>query len=415
MDYIKKARKNYNIYFVHTDNFKTINVSFIFQRPITRLDKLYQTLLRKMLYLKTAKYGSLEELTRAAANIYNPVTVFSTKTSSQHRTFTLQAEFANEKYTEKGMNKKNLEFIMDYFWHPAVTNNSFDEKLFAICQKNYIEELKSLKNYPDTYSLDECWRLLDLYDFEMPSSEELIEELKKITPQMLYDYYKSMFTEDSLDIFVFGNTSDDITDIIDNYIYGDFVPSIITSPKRFAEVRAVKEKREKSDNPQSKLHVCYKVLNPTSYEEKYISLIFSMVLGGGTESYLHQEAREKQSLCYYIYATSYNLFNVILISSGIDKRHTDKVLTIIKEEVKKIQNGILDEKRVKEVIKTYENVLLESRDSQESLVNSLVSEVMRNADDMETKFQVIKNITCQDIIDFAKKIKLDTIYLLEGR
>ena len=414
MSYIKKTREHYNIYLQKTSSFKTISISFVFQRLNTQTDKLYQAMLRKMLYLKTTKYKNLEELTKAAAYIYNPVTFFNTKTSSKYRTFTLAAEFANEKYTEKGMNKKNIEFIMDYFWHPYVKDNSFDEELFKVCQKNYIEELKSIKNYPESYSLNECWRLLNLYDFKDLKTEKLIEEVEKMTAKTLYEYYKSMFTEDSLDIFILGNVNEEIIDIIDNYIYGDFKPSKMIKPKKNKEVK-MQEIKEVTDSPQSKLYLGYKVIDPTTYEEKYISLMFSMILGGGTESCLHQEVREKRSLCYYIYATSYNLFNLILITSGIDKSNSNEVINIIKDEIAKIQKGLFAESRVEEVKKLYENILLEAKDSPDSLINSLINEVMRGADSPAEKFKIVKKITKEDIVTFAKKIKLDTIYLLEGR
>ena len=40
---------------------------------------------------------------------------------------------------------------------------------------------------------------------------------------------------------------------------------------------------------------------------------------------------------------------------------------------------------------------------------------MRGADSPAEKFKIVKKITKEDIVTFAKKIKLDTIYLLEGR
>ena len=214
-------KRNYNIYLNKTKEFKTITISFVFQRKNNVLDELYRTLLRKILLLKTAKYDTQEKLSIASFQLYSPIVTLKTDVSKDYRSFNLTGQFLNEKYTEKGMNKKNIEFIMDYFWHPFLKDNMFDESDFALCKKKYIEELKSIKNYPDEYSLNSCWRELNLYEFKIPPTEEYLKMLEKITVKDLYNYYKSMFT-DSLNIYITGDISEDIPAVIDNYIYGDF-------------------------------------------------------------------------------------------------------------------------------------------------------------------------------------------------
>ena len=98
MDYIKKEKKNYNLYIMKTNYFNVLNISFVFQRKNSMEDELYRTLLKRILFLKTAKYDSLEKLSSAGAEIYNPKVFVKTQTSSTYRTFTLRAEFINEKY-----------------------------------------------------------------------------------------------------------------------------------------------------------------------------------------------------------------------------------------------------------------------------------------------------------------------------
>ncbi len=413
MDYIKKEKKNYNLYIMKTNDFKVVNISFVFQRKNSMEDELYRTLLKRILFLKTAKYDSLEKLSSAGAEIYNPKVFVKTQTSSIYRTFNLRAEFINEKYTEDGMNKSNIEFIMDYFWHPFIKDGAFDKETFDLCKKNYIEELKSAKNYPEEYALDECWRSLNLYEFKLPTNEELIKILEEIDEKKLYSYYKSMFTEDSLDIFIVGDVTDDMETVIDDYIYGDFQKSVMLKPHEYT-VSKVNKIKEKTDNPQSKLFLGYKMNNLTTYENEYVSLIFAMILGGGTESYLHSEARKKRSLCYYIYASCYNLFNVMIVSAGISAKNSKEVIKITEAEINRIKNGDVDDDKLTEVKQLYKNILLESKDSQMSLINNLVARVTKEADDIETRFKMVDKMSVDDIITLAGKVKLDTIFLLEG-
>ena len=411
MNHIKK--EHYNLYLLKTKEFKVVNVAFVFQRKNTVEDELYRTLLKKILFLKTAKCDNLEKLAIAATQIYNPKAFIKAQTSSQYRTFSIIGEFINEKYTEKGMNKKNLEYIMDYFWHPLIINNGFDKETFNQCKKNYLEELKNAKNYPEEYSLDQCFRFLNLYDFKIPTNEELINMLEKIDEKKLYNYYKSMFTEDSLEIFIVGDVDENIISTIDNYIYGGFaLPKIIKSKEY--QVKEVKQITEKIDNPQSKLLLGYKMHDLTEFEEKYVSLLLAVILGGGTESLLHQEVRKKRSLCYYIYASTYNLFNIMIISAGIAPNKSSEVIEIIKQEIEKIKQGKITSKKLEEVKRLYKNILLESKDSQMEILNNLIGMITKGADDIETRFTMINKVTVNDITNLASKIKLDTIFLLEG-
>ena len=108
-------KRNYNIYLNKTKEFKTITISFVFQRKNNVLDELYRTLLRKILLLKTAKYDTQEKLSIASFQLYSPIVTLKTDVSKDYRSFNLTGQFLNEKYTEKGMNKKNIEFIIYYF------------------------------------------------------------------------------------------------------------------------------------------------------------------------------------------------------------------------------------------------------------------------------------------------------------
>ncbi len=413
MNYKTYKRNNYNIHLIQTDNFKTITVSFVFQKKGTAIDEVYQALLRKILSLRTEKYSSRESLAKAGAKIYNPITLFKTSSNPSYRTFRIITQFANEKYTSKGMNKKSIEFVMDYFWHPYVTNDGFDKELFKLCKKNYIQSLETAKNYPEEYALDRFWQVSDVYNYKLYTNDELITLARKIDEKSLYEYYKKMFTNSSQDIFIIGDVSEDFVNIIDNYIYGDFIKRKDVISKKHSLIEC-KKIVETTDNPQTKLFLGYKMLDITKFEENYVAYIFSMILGGGTEGLLHKCVRTEKSLCYYIYANYYNLFNLILISAGIDKKVEEDVITLAKKQVLKIQNGEFSFERVEEIVSLYKNILLESKDNPELILNNLISVVMQNNDDIDTRINVIDKITKEDIVKFSKKIDLDTIYLLEG-
>ena len=53
-------------------------------------------------------------------------------------------------------------------------------------------------------------------------------------------------------------------------------------------------------------------------------------------------------------------------------------------------------------------------DSPAAIINTYISYVYLNVDEVETRIQNIQKVTKEDVIKFAKNVYLDTIFLLEG-
>ena len=66
---------------------------------------------------------------------------------------------------------------------------------------------------------------------------------------------------------------------------------------------------------------------------------------------------------------------------------------------------------VKEI---YYNSLIKIEDSQSDLVGNFTSEVFVHNDDIETRKKQMAKVTKDDIINLAKKVHIDTVFLLKG-
>ncbi len=416
MNYTKYDMGNYNLYLIKNDKFKTISLSINFRRPNTREDEVKRAILTKMLPLATAQYPSLDKLCQAKAELYTPSLNLTSAASGQERWICLESSFVNEKYTEPGMNAKTLAFIMDYIWHPYIVADSFDPKIFDICRHEYIESLRSLKDDADKYSRERAWEEMQIYDFKEMLPDECIEFAKTLTAQDLYQYYLSIFEEDCLDIFITGQFDDEkIKTEIAKHVKGNFKPSyknrfIIQTDDR----SDIKKVTENSENEQSKLIIGLKYIEPTDYELRYVSLAYNNILGGGWNSKLNKVVREENSLCYYIFASRKMTFGIAFINSGIDKYDVSKALELIKKQMEKMRQGEISEEELQTVKDIYHNAIIDIEDNQFSILSSVIAEVFNGNDNSQTRLAKMDKVTIDDIASFAKKVKIDTIYLLEG-
>ena len=82
--------------------------------------------------------------------------------------------------------------------------------------------------------------------------------------------------------------------------------------------------------------------------------------------------------------------------------------------MKNIEKGNFDEKEIEAGIITYKSTFKEVEDSAFSILNAYTSCEYLGYDPIEKRTKEIEKITKQDIIKVAKKIYIDTIFLLEG-
>lgn len=415
MNYKKHNMGNYNLYFLKTNKFKTISLSIRLKKEKTKLDAVYASILKEVLKSGTNDYKNINDYYRASLDLYNPSIKISTSNYGKDRTFLINGKFANEKYTEKDMNKKTIEFIFSSLYNPKTNNDEFDSEIFDICRHDYIELLKSAKDDPFKYAQDRLWEEMNVYDFEILNNEEAIKIAEEMTSKDLYKYYKTLFTENSLDIFVVGDFDDEqMKDIIKNIVKGDFKSSIQNRPIEHSKIEKEREIVETIKTSQSQMAIGLKFKDITDFERKYVSIFYASILGGGWSSKLFQTVREENSLCYYIGASRSISHSVMFIYASIDANSYKQTLKLIKEEILSMTKGDFTESHMDQVKQVYYNSLLEIEDNQTLLMNSLIDFITTGNDDVEERKKQIEKVTKEDIIALAHKVYLAVIYFLKG-
>ena len=77
--------------------------------------------------------------------------------------------------------------------------------------------------------------------------------------------------------------------------------------------------------------------------------------------------------------------------------------------------GKFEEEKIDEAIITYLNSFKELKDSPSSILNTYISHEYFDADLIEEREKYIKKVTKEMVVNFAKKIHVDTVYVLEGK
>lgn len=417
MKYKKYSLGAYNLHTIESKQFKTIQITINFKRKVEKEEITYRNLLKSVLLESNAIYKTRRELDVKTEELYDLRYSIGNYISGNYNVLNLEAVFLNEKFTEKGMLEQSLQFLIDILLHPNVTNQQFDEKSFEICKSTIKENIEAIKENPRRYS---SIRLLENMDKNSPISYRGIgymEDLEKITPKNLYQYYQSMLKSDLVDIFIIGDI--DSTSIRD-YLLEHFK---VNTLKKSGDSHFIKHKKtrlipktvkEQLDIEQSQLLLGCKLMKLTDFELKYVLSVYSYILGGGPDSKLFKNVREKNSLCYSI-STSQSIVNhLFYIRAGIASKDFKKTVSLIKKEMKNMEKGEFKQEDIDAAITTYIHAFEEIYDSQDRIIGTYVSHEYLGVDLPEERMEKIKQVTKEMVVSVAKKIHLDTIYLLEG-
>ena len=416
MKYYDYDMDGFKLHVIKTNRFKTVFYSINIRFEDNKDSEVYTSLLSRMLIQTSSKFNSLREINTYCASIYDPSYNIRVLGSGSENILRLTSSFANEKYTEKGMLLKNLEFLTSFIFEPKIVDGGFDKEMFDIQKEKLLEYYKSMKDNPKEYAKGRLAEEMQIKKYKVLKLDDLISGISNLSEVELYNFYQSIMSKGCLDIFICGDVDEkEVKKIFSKLIKFKGTHKKINHLVKQHDFKDMpKIVVDKTNNTQSNLIIGFKLDNLSDFERNYVFVLYSWILGGGMSSLLSQTVREKYSLCYYIYAVRQNLFETMKIYAGIDGVNFEKTCNLIQDELENMENGNFSLELFEGVKEIYYNSLIRIEDSQDDLVASYVSEIFINNDSISDRKKNMSKVTKEDVMNLAKKVHVDTIYLLKG-
>ena len=417
MKYTKKDLASYNLHLINTDKFKTITMKVVFSSPIKKEEITMRNVLSDILLQSSKKYESRRELTIKAEDLYAADIYNNTQRLGNYILTSMNLQVLNDKYTEEGNFEKAVKFLSEIIFNPDIENNSFKEDKLDLVLSNVKVALESLKEDATNYSL---LRLMEAYDKDSPASFRMVgyqEDINKINPENLYAYYQKMIDYDYVDIYVVGDINNNkVQEIIKKYFKFRIVKKQRT--KYELKQKTLRNRRliakETIENNQSKLAIACNITKASKYEINYPLVLANIIYGGGPDSKLFKDVREKNSLCYSIYSYPVKLDNLLVISAGIDKDNYQKTLDLTTKILKDMKQGKFNDKDISIAKEYYNTACEEVEENEYKIINEYLSQEILGTEPLEERVKIMNKVTKKDIIKVIKKVNMDTVFLLEG-
>lgn len=417
----KKTKINDGIilHTINTEKFKTNLISIFLTSKLTREDITKKALILTLLRRGTKTMPTQEEISKALEDLYGANFDCGIDKIGDNHVLKFYVESVNENYLYKKEEtlEKSIQILMEMVFNPLTKNGGFKEEYLAEEKENLKRLIEGKKDNKAQYSTQRC--IEEMYKNKPYGLYKYgyVEDLEKENVKTLYEEYKKLINNCQIDIFISGN------------LEGKNVEKIITSNPLINELQA-RNTNYLYNNPNDENNKQEKVVNEqmqvsqgklviglnTPNKNKPAVTVYNAILGGGANSKLFQNVREKASLAYSAGSVYIKTKNKILIKSGIEQINYEKALSIIKKQLEDMKQGNFEEKNIQDAKKLIVASFKSMQDEQDSEISFYFgAEMQQENPDVEQKIKEIESVSKEEIINCANEISINTIYFLSSK
>ena len=403
-----------------SNKFKTKTVNIFFCDTLNNESASYNSLLTFVLKRGTVNYPALKELTIREQELFN-TKVYSDvdkKGEIQVASFTLSV--IDEKYVkeQEDIFERAVDFLFEIIKNPLVIEDGFDREYVEQEKNNLCDLIESKINDKSFYANFRCFEEMcagEPYAFDELGEPEIIRD---ITEKSLYKYYKDVFLKLPAKIFLTGDLTDENIEYVKNTFkeFEEFGDIFQINPGKLVEApENVKNINEKMNVLQGKLCMGFRTMTNALSDDYYDLTICNIIFGGGLESKLFKNVREKESLAYYAYSRLDKFKGLMIAAAGIDAENKYKTEKLILKQLEDIKNGDISDDEFNAAVNSYIDAVNKMQDGQRTLSEFYLGQMLFGMNDsLEDIKSKIKKVTKESVAKSAEKIKLDTVYFLSG-
>ena len=419
---IVELKQGIKAHFINTDKHKTDLTCVILTVPLKREYVTKNALIPFLLRRGTEKLPNQYLINKEMENMYGASFNLGIDKSGDNIILKFYIETISNEYALDGENilKRNIENLLDIIFNPLKNNGLLNQDFLDIEKENLRKVINSKIDDKDAYAFERCISEMykqngfGLYKFGY------IEDIDKITIEEITEYYDWLISNAKIDIFMSGKIDEkEFTNVLlENQNIKDLNPRegyyILNRQSTESRQNVENEVFESMNVVQGKLVLG---LNVDFDDENLqaIALVYNAILGDGANSMMFQNVREKAGLAYSSKSTFIKQKMNIFIRCGIQIENYEKALNLIKVQLDNIKTGEFSDEDI-EVAKVYLTSSIKNiEEEQDTEIVYYIGQELSGTDrSIEEYIDRIQRVSKEDILAFAEKVSINTIYFLKN-
>ena len=428
MDYKRQEiKQGITLHNINTDKFKTNIVAIFLTTPMSREFVTFNSVISSILRRGTKNMPTQEEISKELEEMYGANFNNGIDKLGDNHTLKFYMESINDEYLPQGnenLLKQSIQKLSEIVFNPILENNVFKQEYLDQEKQAMTQRINAKIDNKALYASHRCVECMYKDDPAALYKYGYVEDIEKINSENLYNHYKELIDNCKIDIFISGKNeleksikmlSEDenikkLKPRKPDYIINDIMVKEEPKEQTVEEIQNVN---------QGKIVIgCDILFDEEDLKDenlRYEALLYNNLLGGSANSKLFQNVREKASLAYTASSNYVRFKSNIYIKAGIEIQNYEKAIKIIKEQLESMRNGEFTEEEIeneKKAIISGIDLIDDEQDA--SIVYFYGQEISNNHVELEDYKQRIKNVTKDQILNIAKKIKINTIYFLRN-
>ena len=415
----KTIPENINVHLLPIQKFKTVLVTVFIHQVLDKDLATWTALLPAVLQRGTQEYPTYRDLKTRLEELYGAELTADVIKRGERHVLSFSLEMINEKFAyDESLLEQGLSVLRSVIFAPLLENGRFKKDYVEQEKEQLAKEIQGLINNKINYAVERCFQVMCAEERFGVYKYGRVEDLEKITPEWLYDYYRKIIQENPIDVFVVGEFDpESVYSSLKETMSCSRAPGVKEIPPEEVDIlpQEVNYHEEKLPVNQGKLNLGYRTR--VSYgDEKYVPLLFyNGILGGFPHSKLFQNVREKASLAYFAFSNLEKHKGVQVLGSGIDVSNYEKALGIIKEQVELMKKGEISSEEMENTRRGLLTQVKTLGDNPYNLVNFFLDGLIGNrSDNIESLVRRIESVTVDEVVNVAQEVNLDTVYFLRS-
>lgn len=413
-----------NIQKINDKKFKSIYFSFNYTINANKKEMTESAILASIMSKSSRKYNSQKQIEKYLGNLYNTLFDVNVEKIGDLYNIEFKLECINKKYLPDNIDVVSdaLKFLYDMIYDQSIENGRFDENLVNR-EKEYIKDkIKEQKDEKLKYGILKMEQILSKDEPFATSVFGDENQIDKITSNDIYNRYINVLNDSCINILISGNLDgyDNIEEIVKN-IFNEKINSNVNAKDLVydkhiddSNKKDINETYETQQTTQSVITFGMRIRNSTT-DDFFALNVYNAILGSTPSSKLFQNFREKESLAYTVRSRYYRFKSIIIIYAGIQKKNYEKAKEVVEKQIKDMEDGNITDIEFNAAKDSLVSDLVEWNDSKMSLAKMLFVNAFTNTNyTLNEMIEKIQKVSLQDVINVAKKITLEEIYLLGG-
>jgi predicted Zn-dependent peptidase len=418
----REAAPGVRVCAIPADRFKTSRLLLQMALPLRRgQDALTaaRALLPFILHRSCAAYPTPRLLESRLAELYGARLGASVQKQGETQVLTVAMTAIDDRFAleKEGVARGCAELLLDLLFEPSLEDGLFPERSVALEKRLLLEQLESEEGNKWQYAsnrLDALMCSREAYGLNPRGEKDAVAAL---TPGDITTAWRAALETAPMQFtLVADSDGGDVLDAIKERFAGQARSPVMPETEFILAAGEEKFVREEQPIEQAKLFIGLRAGMKDIWDKHYPLMVMTDLFGGGPYSKLFLHVREKLSLCYAVRAHHIRCKGLVVVRAGIDTEKADMAREAILEQLRMTRDGAFTDEELAISIRSLCDGIRTVADTPEDLAYWYSQGlVLGEHISPEEQCRRIEDVTREEVIEAARGVTLDTIYLLAAQ